>query len=147
MGDFFMKKEIEMLNFIFKNAEMGIIGIDDLIEELEDTNFLSLIKKQREQYAKVTKEARNLISDFGAKVEENSNISKVRSNLLVKMSSIKDKSIKKYAKMMIECTNKGIIELQEKINAYNINNSEIINLANSLLEIEENNIEELKKYL
>ena len=43
MGDFFMKKEIEMLNFIFKNAEMGIIGIDDLIEELEDTNFLSLI--------------------------------------------------------------------------------------------------------
>lgn len=147
MGDFFMKKEIEMLNFIFKNAEMGIIGIDDLIEELEDTNFLSLIKKQREQYAKVTKEARNLISDFGAKVEENSNISKVRSNLLVKMSSIKDKSIKKYAKMMIESTNKGIIELQEKINAYNINNSEIINLANSLLEIEENNIEELKKYL
>lgn len=147
MGDFFMKKEIEMLNFIFKNAEMGIIGIDDLIEELEDTNFLSLIKKQREQYAKVTKEARNLISDFGAKVEENSNISKVRSNLLVKMSSIKDKSIKKYAKMMIEGTNKGIIELQEKINAYNIDNSEIINLANSLLEIEENNIEELKKYL
>ena len=147
MGDFFMKKEIEMLNFIFKNAEMGIIGIDDLIEELEDTNFLSLIKKQREQYAKITKEARNLISDFGAKVEENSNISKVRSNLLVKMSSIKDKSIKKYAKMMIEGTNTGIIELQEKINAYNINNSEIINLANSLLEIEENNIEELKKYL
>ena len=147
MGDFFMKKEIEMINFVFKNAEMGIIGIDDLIEELEDTDFLSLIKKQREQYVEITKEARNLISDFGAKLEENSNISKVRSNLMVIISSIKDKSIKKFAKMMIEGTNKGIIEIQEKINAYNNDNSEIINLANRLLELEENNIEELKKYL
>lgn len=147
MGDFFMKKEIELLNFIFKNAEMGIIGIDDLLEILEDNKFSEMLKVQREEYSKITSKARGLINEYGMEVEENSNITKVRSNLMVKLSGLKDKSIKKFAKMMIEGTNKGIIEIQEKINAYKDENNDVLDLANELLEVEENNIEELKEYL
>lgn len=142
-----MKKEIELLNFIFKNAEMGIIGIDDLLEILEDNKFSEILRNQREEYCKITNKVRKMINDYGMEVEENSNISKARSNLMVKLSGLKDKSIKKFAKMMIEGTNKGIIEIQEKINAYSKEENEVLNLAKELLEVEENNINELKEYL
>ena len=51
------------------------------------------------------------------------------------------------AKMMIEGTNKGIIAVTEKINAYNNNDAEIIMLANKLKNNLEENVNNLKKYL
>ena len=63
------------------------------------------------------------------------------------MSMLKDDSSKSIAKLMIEGTNKGIIELTEHINSYDNTDAEIIVLANKFKDILENNIEELKSYL
>ena len=49
-----MKKKknenIEFLNYIYKNAEMGVIGIDDVITKVDDEKFIKLLKIQREEY-------------------------------------------------------------------------------------------------
>lgn len=41
----------------------------------------------------------------------------------------------------------GIIDITKKINEYNSANKEILDLADNLLKFEQNNIEELKKFL
>lgn len=142
-----MEKEREFLNFIYKNADMGVIGINDVLKVIENDKFEKLLCKQKEEYEHICKETAKLLLDIGEVHEENSGIAKVRSGLLVKIETLKDKSLSVITKMLIEGTNKGIIEIQEKINNLKVDNDKIMELANKLLEIEENNIEVLKKYL
>lgn len=147
MGDFYMKKEIEYLNFIYQNAEMGLIGIDDVLENVSDEDFIELLHEQREDYKSILNETREMIINEGYEPKENKELSKMTSNLMVKMKAKKENSISILAKLMMEGTNKGIIAIQEKINNFDVSNDKINDLANKLLELEEKNIENLKKFL
>lgn len=147
MGDFYIKKEIEYLNFIYQNAEMGLIGIDDVLENVSDEDFIELLHEQREDYKAILNETREMIINEGYEPKENKELSKITSNLMVKMKSKKENSISILAKLMMEGTNKGIIAIQEKINNFDVSNDKINDLANKLLELEEKNIENLKKFL
>ena len=147
MGDFYMKKEIEYLNFIYQNAEMGLIGIDDVLENVSDEDFIELLHEQREDYKAILNETREMIINEGYEPKENKELSKITSNLMVKMNAKKENSISILAKLMMEGTNKGIIAIQEKINNFDVSNDKINDLANKLLELEEKNIENLKKFL
>ena len=147
MGDFYMKKEIEYLNFIYQNAEMGLIGIDDVLENVSDEDFVNLLHEQRDDYKVILNETREMIINEGYEPKENKELSKITSNLMVKMNAKKENSISILAKLMMEGTNKGIIAIQEKINNFDVSNDKINDLANKLLELEEKNIENLKKFL
>ena len=147
MGDFYMKKEIEYLNFIYQNAEMGLIGLDDVLENVSDDDFVKLLHEQREDYKVILNETREMIINEGYEPKENKELSKITSNLMVKMNAKKENSISILAKLMMEGTNKGIIAIQEKINNFDVSNDKINDLANKLLELEEKNIENLKKFL
>lgn len=142
-----MSEEVEFLQFIYKNAEMGVIGIDNIITKIKDEKFEGVLQKQREEYQSACKEAEDILKKYGKQNEEVGAMAKVSTKVMSEMASLKDDSTQNYAKMMIEGTNKGIIEITEKINAYNNSDAEIVVLANRLKSIEEKNIEELKKYL
>ena len=150
-GDFFMKKnmseEVEFLNYIYKNAEMGVIGIDNIITKVKDENFEKLLKSQRNEYENICVEAESILKKYGKKNEEVGTMAKVSTKVMSEMALLKENSTQNIAKMMIEGTNKGIIEIVEKINAYNNSDAEIVVLANKLKNTLEKNIEELKKYL
>lgn len=142
-----MEKEIEFLNYIFKNAEMGIIGIDQVITEVENVDFERLLNEQRDDYEVICMEAKELLNEYNETSKHIGNMAKISSDVMVKMEMLKDKSINTIAKMMIEGTNKGIIEIQEKINNYDVENKDIVHLAKKLLKMEERNIEYLKEFL
>ena len=142
-----MEKEIEFLNYIFKNAEMGIIGIDQVITEVENVDFERLLNEQRDDYKVICMEAKELLNEYNETSKHIGNMAKISSDVMVKMEMLKDKSINTIAKMMIEGTNKGIIEIQEKINNYDVENKDIVHLAKKLLKMEERNIEYLKEFL
>ena len=142
-----MSEEVEFLNYIYKNAEMGVVGIDDVIGKATDEKFEKLLKKEREEYLEITKEAEDILKKYGKQNEEIGPMAKVSSKMMSEMKLLKDNSIQTIAKMMMEGTNKGIIEITEKINAYNNTDAEIVVLANKLKETLEKNIEELKKFL
>ena len=140
-------EEVEFLQFIYKNAEMGVIGVDNIITKIKDEKFEELLQKQKEEYQNICKEAEDILKKYGKQNEEVGKMAKVSTKVMSEMASLKDDSTQNYAKMMIEGTNKGIIEITEKINAYNNSDAEIVVLANKLKNTLEKNIEELKKYL
>jgi len=142
-----MSEEVEFLNYIYKNAEMGVIGIENIITKVKDEKFENILTKQKEEYQGVCKEAENILKKYGKQNEEIGTMAKVSTKVMSEMSMLKDDSIKNIAKIMVEGTNKGIIEIVEKINSYNNSDAEIVVLANRLKVIEEKNIDELKKYL
>lgn len=140
-------EEVEFLQFIYKNAEMGVIGIDNIIGKVTEEKFEKVLQGERNEYENICTEAEDVLKKYGKQNEEVSAIAKVSTKVMSEMSMLKDDSVKNIAKLMIEGTNKGIIEITEKINAYDNSDAEIVVLANKLKVTLEKNIDELKKYL
>ncbi len=141
----FLKQEIEFLNYIYQNARMGVIGIKELMPCVEETAFKDLLGSELEEYESICNEALKLFIKYNSLEKDVSKMAKIMTYMSIKAS--KKNNINKYAKMMIEGSNKGIIEINEKLNYYKGVSPKIINLANKLLETEQNNINELKQYL
>ncbi len=140
-------QNVEYLNCIYKNANMGIIGIDDIIEKVNSSEFEKVLNNEKNEYDAICREAINILKKYGKKEEDVSSLSKVSTKIMSEMKLLKETTDEVIAKMMIEGTNKGIIEVSEKINSYDNSDSEIVLLLNKLSELLKNNIEELKKYL
>ncbi len=140
-------QNVEYLNCIYKNANMGIIGIDDIIEKVNSSEFEKVLNNEKNEYDAICREAINILKKYGKKEEDVSSLAKVSTKIMSEMKLLKETTDEVIAKMMIEGTNKGIIEVSEKINSYDNSDSEIVLLLNKLSELLKNNIEELKKYL
>ena len=66
---------------------------------------------------------------------------------MIKASTLTNHSASQFAEMMIQGSTMGIINLCKQLNSYKEVKPEIRALAERLLQFEEGNIQELKKYL
>lgn len=142
-----MNEDIELLNYIYQNAKMGIVGIDNIKKEIKDKEFLKLIKEQENDYYEICTRALKWLSESNSERKNITPISKMMTYMDAKIKLAKDDSISNIAKMMIEGNNMGIIAITEKLNNYQGADKKIIKFAKELLKIEERNLENLKKYL
>ncbi len=142
-----VNNHIEFLNYIYQNAEMGIVGINDIIPKVKDEEFESLLNEQKSDYENICNEAIEILKKYGKEQQELNKMAKISSYMMSMMKTMKDPSTSNLAKMMMEGSNKGIIEITEKINNFKEKDEEIVDLANKLLETEQNNLDNLKKFL
>ena len=143
-----MNKDIEFLDYIYQNAEMGLVGIDKIIDRVSDESLERLILEQRAEYAHIMDDAKDIYKKYGKYEKELSKLTKISSNIMTEMMMITKKGeTNLIAKMMIEGSNKGIIAITEKLNNFTDSDSEIKALAEKLLATEQHNLDELKKYL
>ncbi len=142
-----MKENIEFLNYIYQNAQMGVVGIDDIINKITDEDFENVIKEQKDDYETICKETSAIFKKYGKEEKELPMMAKVGSYIMSEMKTLTDSSTNMLAKMMIEGSNKGIIEITEQLNNYSGDDEEIRTLANKLLKIEQKNLDNLKKFL
>ena len=142
-----MNNDLEFLNFISKNSEMGFSSIKDLIDEVDDEEFRKILKKQQEKYEEIYNEASELIDNYDEEQKGVTGMEKFTSYIMIKMNLLTDKSINHIAEMMIKGSNMGIIDIRKKLNTYNDIDKKVNKLGEKLLETEENNIEELKPFL
>lgn len=136
---------IIFLNLIYENANMGLIGIDAVLDKIEDEKLAKLVKEQRDEYDTICSEAKEILIKYGAK-EEVSKPKEMMSKIMSEMMTLKSDD-KKIVKLMMEGNEKGLISIQEKLNEYEDQDEEIVDLAKRLLATEEHNRDEFKKYL
>lgn len=141
------KKEIDFLNTIYKTSEMGIIGINDVIEKVEKEKFRDLLNQEREEYNSILKASEKLFASYGKEEKELGVIPKASSKVMSEMKLMTNSSDETIAKMMMEGTNKGIIKIRKAINENKQTDAEIVKLAENLIQCMEHNLEELKIYL
>lgn len=138
---------IDFLNTIYKTSEMGIVGINDIIDKVKKEKFRDFLNEQREEYNKVLKKAEKLFTSFGMEEKELNAFVKVNSKVVSEMKLMTNSSDETIAKMMMEGTNKGVIKLNKAKNENKDIDQEVLDLALELLSIMEHNLEELKIYL
>ncbi len=142
-----MNKEIELLNYIYQNTQMGIISIEQIIEINEDKKFSKLLNKQLNMYETINKQAIKYLNNRDMFEKEISNFSKIKTYFMINIQTITDKSVSHLAEMLIIGSTMGVIDTIKKLNDYNDNDYQIINLMKKLHEDEEKNIVKLKLFL
>ena len=138
-----MPKE-ELLQYIHKTADMGVAGLEDMLPKTEDQELFSTLEKQKTQYEKVRQEARRLLERQGESVNDASAMAKLSANM---MSVLFDASPEKIAEMTIQGTTMGVTKTIQHLRDYDGEDESALRLGERLLEIQEENVEEMKRFL
>ena len=142
-----MKRDIEVLNNIYKIVDMGIIGIDNVLTKINDNTLTKVFIDERKEYNLIRIDAIKLLNEYEEKPKGISKMVEVSSNIMTDMELLKDGSDNQITKMMLQGSNKGIIELTSLLNKGPVKNEKVNELADQLLATLEHNIQDLKKYL
>ena len=145
-----MNENIELLEYLYKNSEMGVSTLTKMLNELQDKeNKIKLWASEAiKEYEKFYKKSEELIKKYKLDVKGNSMMTKMGSNMGIKMEVKKDNSDSAMAHMIIEGVTMGLVDIETKINNFkDVVDNKIISLANDYKESLEKQLETLKQYL
>lgn len=136
----------EFLNLISKNAEMGKVGIDSIMEYTKDERMREALMIQAKEYDKIYAEAVEMLKSRNAEVKHLSPMAKIGSEMTSAMKTMTDHSTAKIAEMMIQGSTMGVTKLMKNRGDYDGNDEDIMSLSDKLLSTEERNIETMKGF-
>lgn len=144
-----MNENQEMLNYIHQNAEMGQDSINKLLEIVdEDSEFKQLLQSQFNEYKIIFDESEKLLNDMNKDAKGINKLQKMETYMMINMKTMRDKSPDHISEMLMQGSTMGIVQIIRRIKKYDgIVDRQIINLGKKLLETEQRNLDECKKFL
>lgn len=141
-----MTKNIDYLNDIYQNAEMGIIGIDDVLYKVKNDGLKKELEREKKEFLKITKKCTKLLNNYKCKPKKINMMTKMSSEIYSEMKLMKENADDVILKMMIEGSYKSVGILTAKIMVNDSVEEETKDLSEKLLKIINNNIKRLKKF-
>ena len=145
-----MDENIELLEIVYKNAEMGVFTINKLLKELKDkeNKIKKLAKEELDKYEHFKEESENLIKKYDYDLEKNKLSSKIMSSMGITKEVDSDNSDASIAHMLTEGITMGIVDMETKIDNYKDDvEKDILKLAKEFLKFQQEEIENLKEYM
>jgi hypothetical protein len=144
----YLKKDEEILAEIYRNAQLAIQSIVDILPEVENEEIRTEILREHEIYEDISARASMLARDKGIELKEPNPFKKAMMWGSIKMSTLTDNSRSHIAEMMIRGTVMGITALKSSENdAGDSADPDIMRLLREFIQTEERFEEILKKYL
>lgn len=141
-------QEVSMLNSICKTTQMGIWGIDAVQKETEDRQLLSALEAQKQEYVEIHTEADRLLRSRGRTPASISPMVKQTSTWSARMRArVSSDPTAKIAEMTLQGNTRGMIKSMHNIRTMGVIDPKVSTLSNRLLQTEQANIEEMKKFL
>ncbi|MBQ9730465.1 MAG: hypothetical protein IJV80_06630 [Clostridia bacterium] len=142
------KQSEEILAEIYRNCQLALESIADILPAVDDDGLRAEILAQHEEYERVSAQAARLAKDKGVEVKEPNPIKKAMMWSSIKMSTFTDNSRAHIAEMMINGTVMGITSLRtSQTEAYDCADDRVLALLEELIELEEGFEKRLKEYL
>lgn len=142
------KNDSEIVAEIYRNAQLALESISDIMPAVEDSEIREEIMHQHEEYEKVCSKAAALALKYNIDVKEPSPIKKAMMWSAIKMGTANDNSAQNIAQMMIRGTVNGITSLKTSLTDGGSNmDAEVRKLLNELINMEEGFERKLKKFL
>ena len=142
-----MTGNVELMNYIHQNSEMGQETIKQLIEIVEDENFKRNLQSQFTEYKNIFDLSDASLKELNKDSKEINAFSKVSAYIMINLKTLTNKTSSHISEMLIQGSTMGITDITKKIKEYKDADKKILDLANKLLSFEQQNIEELKKFL
>lgn len=141
-----MDNNLNALNEIHKGLVMGMESISVISEKVGDQNFRDNLDYQYKQYGKILDRVNNLYTSYGHKADDTGVMEKVMGWTSIQMQTLTDKSNSKISEMLIQGNNMGIVKGVKLLNKGELDN-EVRDILDEFVREQENNVEQLKKFL
>lgn len=142
------KSDGEILAEIYRNAQLALQSISDILPEVEDAEVREEIMREHEEYEHISGRAAQLARKLGLEVKAPGAVKKAMMWSAIKMNTVADNSSQHIAQLMVKGTVQGITSLKTTLtDGGGEINEEIAALLNDLISLEEGFERKLKKYL
>ena len=142
------KTDSEVVAEIYRNAQLALESISDIMPAVQDGGIREEIMHQHEEYEKICSKAAALALKYNYDVKEPSPIKKAMMWSAIKMGTANDNSSQNIAQMMIRGTVNGITSLKTSLTDSGKElDPEVKKLLNELINMEEGFEKNLKKFL
>ena len=143
-----LKKDSEIIAEIYRNAQLALTSISDILPEVDDVHIKEEILRQHEEYEKVCSEASALAHKFDVELKEPNPVKKAMMWSAIKMGAANDNSAQNIAQMMIRGPVTGITSLRTSLtDGEKFMDPEVKKLLTDLIDLEEGFEEKLKSFL
>ena len=143
-----LKKPEEALSEIYRNAQLALESISDILPAVEDAEIKNELLSQHEQYEQFSAKAQMLAKNLGTELKEPNAFKKMMMWGSIKMNTLTDNSRAHIADMMIQGTVMGITSLRTTASELPIDgNDEILALLDEMIKTEEAFEKKWKEYL
>ena len=145
-----MNENIELLNDIHEDSQMGITSLTVLIKKLnnKDNKIKKIVEEELKGYEQFQKDSEKLLKKYKAEIIDTNMMVKTMSTMKLNFEVMKDNSDAKIADILIKGFTMGTIDMNKKIEAYKDDvKKDILKLAQNFLKFQNENIELLKEYL
>jgi hypothetical protein len=143
-----LKSDSEVLAEIYRNAQLAITSIVDILPEIESEEIKEEVMREHEEYEKICSEAAKLAKKLNLELKEPSPVKKAMMWSAIKMNTAADNSAQNVAQMMIKGTVNGITCLKTSLSdGEEVMDEDVKTLLKEMITVEESFEKKLKKYL
>lgn len=139
-----------MLDSICETADMGRESLRQVLEKTDDSRLKEALNAQTSEYDKDYNLASEMLkkNGFEGKHPKASPIAKTESQITVNLkTAFTQNRVSQIAGMVIQGSSMGVVKITKELNDYSGSNQDIKQLAEKHLQTEQNNIEEMKRFL
>ena len=145
-----MDENIELLEYIYKNSEMGVFTIKKLLKDLKDkeNKIKKLADNEMKEYNRFQDEAKKIIKKNKYELKSNGIMAKIGSSMGIKKEVENDNSDASIAHLLTEGITMGIVDMETKLKNYKDTVSkDIYKLGEDFLKFQQGEVEKLKEFM
>ena len=140
--------DLNILDEINKGATMGMDAISFVSEKVVDNDFKEVLDTEYNKYKKISQRVNDLYSNYTNKEPHQTNaMNKMMTWYGIQMKTMVDDSTSKLSELLMQGTNMGIIEGRRLLNQNQNIETDVKNILNDFVVMQEDSVETLKKYL
>ncbi|MCH5205509.1 MAG: hypothetical protein J1F09_01065 [Oscillospiraceae bacterium] len=147
MANFKNKQSEEILKAIYRNADIAYAASNDVLKRCRNNELAQEINSQKERYKSVASRARSELAKRGEPARQASSYVRNMTRMGIAMRTASDKSSANLAKIMLQGTTMGIVDIQHAVNRSHSAEAPIRESAEQLLRREQDFCDGLKRFL
>ena len=136
-----------VLSDIIKTSQMGINGINVVMDKTSQPALRQALKVQRREYSDIEQQAKLLAQRKGWKIDQIKPITRRMGAMMSKTQLLMGEQDSKIAGMMIQGNTRGMLLSLKNMRRCNQPDSQVAELAQKLLDTEKNNIMSMEGFV
>ena len=138
---------IRLLRECDAGVKMGVSSIEDVIDDVEDRKFFSLLSDCKEEHERIDTEIQALLEKYHDDGKEPAPIAKGMSWIKTNIKMVMDESDKTIADLMTDGCNMGVKSLNKYLNQYEGADEVPKDICKRLINLEEKLAVDIRCYL
>ncbi|MDE6844197.1 MAG: hypothetical protein K2J99_00305 [Lachnospiraceae bacterium] len=139
--------DVRILKEVQRNTELGMTAIDTILDKIGNDEFSLQLSKQALHYSEIHNRALDQILKNEGDVYRGSQIADMMLKGSIHASTALNISKEHLAEMMIQGSNRGITSMWKVMKHNQMATNEAVELAQELVDFEEESIQQMKEFL